>query len=211
MTESYPILTLLIIALTALTSIRAFQSPELTEKMIFRPYFVKQGREYYRFLSSGFIHADWVHLAVNMFVLFSFGRNVEYIFHEIFGAISTLIYTALYVIALVISSIPAYFKHKDHSYYGALGASGATSAVVFASILLFPEGGIGFIFLPGIDIPAPLFGILYLVYSWYMAKKGGDNIGHDAHFYGAVFGFIFPLFFAPGLFLSFLDRLQYIF
>jgi membrane associated rhomboid family serine protease len=134
-----------------------------------------------------------------MYVLYLFGETVENYFGAIFNMKASLFFVLLYTGAVAFSSLPSYGKHKNHSYYNAVGASGAVSAVVFASILFDPMGGIGFLFLPGVNIPAFIFGILYLLYSWYMAKKGKDNIGHDAHFWGAVFGFVFTIILKPVL------------
>ena len=125
---------------------------------------------------------------------------------SLFGTLGPVYYVALYLLAIVVSGIPSFFKHRNNAYYAALGASGATSAIVFASILLYPTAKIGILFIP-IGVPSPIFGILYLLYSAYMAKQGADNIGHDAHFYGAVFGFTFPLMLKPALFLYFIDQI----
>ena len=206
MESSPPILTIAIIIITVITSIQAFNNPSLKEKLLFRPYFIKRDKEWYRFLSSGFIHGDWMHLFVNMFVLYSFGDLVEDLFEYYFPGMGKILFLVLYILAIIVSSIPAYLKHHDHSYYGALGASGGTAAVLFASILLYPIGSVQFILIP-IPISAPVFGVLYLVYSAYMAKRGMDNIGHEAHFAGAVFGFLLPILFKPELFTIFINLL----
>ncbi len=180
--------------ITGLTSYRAFEDRKLKAQFIFLPAKIKETGEWYRFFSSGLIHADWMHLLFNMYVLYSFGQSVEqyfgYYFGEIFGRI---LYLVMYVLAIGASSIPDYKKHQNYYGYAALGASGAVSAVVFASIFFSPwQGGIGLLFIPG-SIPPMLFGALYLWYSSYMAKRQMDNIGHNAHFWGAVFGFAFTL------------------
>ena len=188
------IITIAIIAITGLTSFRAFEDRMLKAKFIFLPAKIKESGEWYRFFSSGLIHADWVHLLFNLYVLWSFGQWVEQYFTIYFGSLfGRILYLGMYVLAIGASSIPDYKKHQDYYGYAALGASGAVSAVVFASIFFNPwQGGIGILFLPG-SIPPMLFGALYLWYSSYMAKRQLDNIGHSAHFWGAVFGFVFTL------------------
>jgi membrane associated rhomboid family serine protease len=112
----------------------------------------------------------------------------------------------LYLGGLILSIIPAYGKNKNNVFYNSVGASGAVSAVVFSSIILYPAGKIFLFFIP-IGIPAPIFGILYLVYEYYMSKKGKDNIGHDAHFWGAVFGVMYIIAIRPQFAVSFLQQI----
>lgn len=150
-------------------------------KLILTPYWVERKKEYYRFITSGFIHANYQHLLFNMLSLFFFGYIVE-------AWLGTGLYVLLYVSAIVISDIPTYLKHKNNSNYASLGASGAVSAVIFASIILHPVNIILIYFVP---MPAIVFGILYLAYSYYMDKKNNDHINHSAHFYGAVVGLAF--------------------
>ncbi|MCH8331886.1 MAG: rhomboid family intramembrane serine protease [Bacteroidetes bacterium] len=197
-------LTLIIIILTGLSSYMAFRNQDVMRKGILFPYLVKHHGEYYRFISSGFLHANWMHLLFNMYVLYSFGEIVEILFQRYFGEIGIAIYLVFYIVAIVISDIPTYFKHKDNQHYASLGASGAVSAIVFASILMYPAGEIGIIFLP-FYIPSFIFGAIYLFYSHYMSQKGGDHINHDAHYYGALFGFSFPILLKPGLLLNFIE------
>ena len=135
-----------------------------------------------------------------------FGSNVFTLFSYIFGGKALLYFILLYVGGVFISVIPSFEKQKHNPYYTAVGASGAVSAVLFSSILMFPQGEIIFLMLP-IPIPAYIFGIIYLVYSWYMARRGNDNIGHDVHFWGAIFGFVFTGLLKPSLFNLFLHQL----
>ncbi len=198
----------IIIGITALISISAFSNRALFDKLVFYPYRINFHKQYYRFLTHGFIHADWMHLAINMFVLLSFGSMVEADYNYLFGASKGMyFYSLLYVGGVLLSSIPSYGKHKDDVLYTAVGASGAVSAVVFASIVISPLSGIRFIFIP-FDIPAFIFGILYLVYSAYMSKRGKDNIGHDAHFWGALFGVAFTIIIKPALVAGFVDQIS---
>ena len=162
-------------------------------------------RQWYRFISSGFIHADFIHLLVNMLVLWSFGRVVEYDFARIFGEQATYYFIILYLGGLVISITPSYKRNKHNAAYNALGASGAVSSVLFAAILLRPLENI---YLYGIiGLPAIIMGVAYLVYSYYMEKKGGTHINHDAHFWGAVYGFVFPIIIKPSLLADFFEKL----
>lgn len=204
-------LTYLILAITVYTSYRCMEDPYEKEKMMFIPYTIQRDGQWYRFFSHGLVHANWIHLLFNVYVLLMFGGMVEMQLkhHTIFGMIGPVVYVALYVTGLVMSSIYSYYKHKDNRGYAALGASGAVSGVVFASILLNPTSEMGLIFLPGIYLPSVIFGILYLVYSVYMSRKGTDNIGHDAHYWGAVWGFVFLVVAKPVLFMRFLEHIRY--
>lgn len=182
-------LTLAIIVITGITSYQAFNNPELYGKLIFNPYTINKRKEWYRFWSYGLLHANWIHLALNLFVLYGFGMSVEMTYKALFGPIGTLYYLLLYVFGLLASTLYDYFKHRENWHYNAVGASGAVSAVLFAAILFQPTQ---ILLIYGIiPIPAVIGGGLYLAYSYYMARRGRDNIGHDAHFWGAVWGFVF--------------------
>ena len=187
-------ITLIIIIITCVISYQAFNNPEMKAKLLFRPVDAQRG-EWYRFLSSGLIHADFMHLLINMYVLFVFGEVVEQIFTKIiFGDVwGRLAYIAFYMSAVVISSIPTYLRHQDNYAYSALGASGATSAIVFAFIITNPWSGLTLLFLPFFSIPALILGIVYIWYSSYMDKRGMDNIGHNAHLTGAIYGVVFTI------------------
>ncbi len=201
-----PVITILIIAVTAIISAASFSNRDLYKRLMFNAYDIKHFRHSYRFFSYALVHADWIHLLINMMVLYSFGQAVEAYYRILFDAKGILYYLLLYVGGIVLSTTPAYGKYKDDYSYSAVGASGAVSAVVFASIVFAPLNKIYLFMLP-IGIPAIIFGVLYLVYSWYMAKKNVDNIGHDAHFWGAIFGFFFTIAIKPSLALHFLSSL----
>jgi membrane associated rhomboid family serine protease len=145
-----------------------------------------------------------------MFVLLSFGQAVEQYFSFYFGTKAYLYYVLLYAGGIVFSVLYDYGKHKDDIYYNAVGASGAVSAVVFSNILFNPTSKL-YIFLIPIGIPAIIFGVLYLVYSAYMSKRGSDNIGHNAHFYGALFGIFFTIILKPKLLLVFYQQIAALF
>ncbi len=178
------------------------------DKLLFDPYRINHQRQFHRFFSHALVHADWAHLAVNMFVLYSFGSMVEEAFSILFGVGKGIyFYILLYVGGVFLSATPSYGKHKDNAWYTAVGASGAVSAVLFSSIIISPLSGIGFILLP-FSIPAFIFGILYLIFSAYMSKKGQDNIGHDAHFWGALFGLAFTIIAKPALLAGFINQIS---
>ena len=181
-------LTVIIIILTSLISYQAFNNPQIQRQLIFHPYTMREvSGQWYRFLSHGLIHADWQHLLINMFVLWQFGSIIEDVFINVFGAMEgRVLYIFLYFSAIVVASVPTYFKHRHNPSYSALGASGATSGLVFGFILFDPWKW--FVFPP---LPAIVLGVVYLFYSSYMEKRGTDNIGHNAHFWGAIYGAVF--------------------
>lgn len=186
-------ITIIIIAITVLVSLAAFNNMELMNKLIFWPARMDGPSEYHRFITSGLIHADYIHLFFNMYVLWIFGEGIEYIFSDVLGR--GYLFPMLYIFGLLAASLPSFAKHREDHYYRALGASGAVGSVLFSYIYFFPWKTLYIFF--AIPVPAIVFGILYLVYSAYAAKKGQDNIGHDAHFYGSLFGFVFTFVFDP--------------
>lgn len=199
-------MTLIIIAITVIASLLAFSNEDLMRKWIFNPYTIHKNKQWWRFFTSGFIHADFMHLGLNMLVLFSFGLAVENYFEDVFENNSGYYYIILYLGGMLISSAPTYQKNKHNYLYNSLGASGAVSAILFAAIMLNPWNKVylmGIIGLPGI-----VFGPLYLLLEYQLSKKGGDNINHDAHFWGAVFGFFFPIMLKPQLALDFVNTLM---
>ncbi|PZP45851.1 MAG: rhomboid family intramembrane serine protease [Pseudopedobacter saltans] len=183
-------ITLVIIVITCIVSFIGFSNRDLINKLIFYPPSIKQSNEWYRFISHGLIHADIGHLFFNMFSLYSFGGALETVLKNFFGGAGTIVYILFYVSAIVISSIPTYLKNKDNQYYMSLGASGAISAVVFAVIVIFPTIPLGILLLP-FEIPAFIFGVLYVILSAYLDKKGTGNVNHSAHLYGALYGIFF--------------------
>lgn len=183
--------TLIITIITVLVSLAAFQSQKVMDDLIFYPPAVTQKKQYYRFITCGFIHADFMHLAFNMisFYLFSDGL-VEPAFISYFGEYGKPALVLMYVAALVVCLLPTYFKNKNNQNYRSLGASGAVSAVVFAGLMISPLTQIGFFIIPPI-IPGFIFGPLFLVISFYMDKRGSNNVNHSAHIWGALFGLAF--------------------
>lgn len=199
-------ITLIIILATVIVSFPALQNDDLKDRYLFWPYMIQHRKQYHRFFSGAFFHADLAHLAFNMITLYSFGEAIEgVLFPEYFGVSGKLLYVLLYALGIVFAGIPDFFKYKNDYGYRALGASGAVSSVIFAAILLYPDMSLRFFFIP-INIPGWLFGILYLALSAYMAKRGGDNIGHSAHFWGGVFGLVYT--FIAGWFLADVNLLK---
>ena len=197
-------MTYILIGITAIFSITAFSQREILYKYQFNPYQILKRRQYARLLLHGFLHANWTHLLVNMFVLFSFGRALEEYFGQAFGQQGTILYVTLYLTAILISPLWSLIRRRNDYLYNAVGASGAVSAIVFAEIVFHPWQKIYFFGL--LPIPGILFALLYLIYSWQMSRRPGDNIAHDAHFLGAVYGFIFPFLFNPELISYFIDQ-----
>jgi membrane associated rhomboid family serine protease len=184
-------ITVIIVVITVLVSFSAFKSDKTMDDLIYYPPAITRGRQYYRFISSGFIHADIAHLAFNMISFYLFGRFVEEKFVEIFSqGTGKILYLLLYISALVVSLLPTHLKHRNNASYRSLGASGAVSAIVFAGLMIAPYVEVGFFIIPPF-IPGFVFGPLYLIISAYLERKGGDNINHSAHLWGAVYGVIF--------------------
>jgi membrane associated rhomboid family serine protease len=199
-------MTLILLIITAVISVIAFSNQGVMRKLIHNPWMVHHRKEYWRLISSGFIHADWMHLLINMFVLFGFGQAVEIYYEAYFGEKGTYYFIMLYLSSIVIANTPSQAKHRDNPHYNSLGASGAVSAILFAAILFNPWSKV---YLFGvIGIPGIILGPLYLILEYRMGKKGGTNINHDAHFWGALFGLIFTILLKPSIFMDFLHRLS---
>lgn len=196
-------ITLALIAVTVLVSWQAWERPRLLERLILWPPAIDRQQQYDRLLTHGFIHADGMHLIFNMLTLYSFGQAMEGYFS---ARITPIGYLLFYLSAVVVAILPTFMKHRHDTSYRSLGASGAVSAVLFASILLDPWNGLYMFFIP-IPIPAFVFAGLYIWYSMWMDKRGGDNINHSAHLWGALYGIMFTLLLQPELASQFLLRL----
>jgi membrane associated rhomboid family serine protease len=196
-------ITVAIIIITAIISFTAFSSEKIINDLIFWPPMIKEKNQYYRFITSGLIHADIPHLAFNMITLYFFGRLVEeYLFIPRIGKTGYLLF---YIAGIIVSEIPSYIRHRNNYSYRSLGASGAVTAVLFSFILLAPWQTIYVFFLP---VPAIIFAALYVGYSIYMDRKGGDNVNHSAHLWGAAWGVLFTIFMEPDIINRFLDQLM---
>lgn len=198
-------MTIILIAITVVVSYAGFNSPRLVELLQFNASKVYYKKEFHRLITHAFVHANWEHLLVNMIVLYSFGTVIEQYFAATFGSLHTLYYILLYLGGIIFSNIYALVKHYKNYFYNAVGASGAVSAVLFAAIFFAPWESIYFFGI--LPMPGIVFAVLYLVYSYQMSKKQKDNVAHDAHFLGAVYGFFFPVLINPELFQTFLDKL----
>lgn len=200
------LITYILIGITIMTSWQAFEKPDMRLKMLFSPRDVKKKGEYYRFFSAGLIHADWIHLAFNMFALYSFGQIVELYYEEMFGIWGKLLYLALYFGSMIAGDLFAYLRYQDRTYFS-LGASGAVSGIVFAFILFQPWAQLLVFFIP---MPAVIAGVLYLAYSYYAAKKGSaDGIAHDAHLLGGLFGLCFTILLSPSSLSYFIQQMTW--
>jgi len=183
----------------------SFNNATAVSRMIMNPYLVSTRNEYYRFLTSGFIHKDFTHLLFNMFSLFFFGQNVEFAFKQIFDGFGGTFFILLYIMAIVVSDLPTFFKHRNNPGYNSLGASGGVAAVIFASIILSPLNDICIYFFCA---PGFILGTLYLVFSFYMGRNSNDGINHDAHLYGALFGLLFCAILYPSSLPQFIEQIS---
>ena len=196
-------ITIIIIILTSLITLRAFKDNDLMSKIIFHAPSVKQG-DWHRLFTYGVAHADYTHLLFNMFTLYFFGTEIERVFKVVFGqsqgsvlfksvfgeTSGSIYFILLYISALLISITPTYFRNKDNPTYYSLGASGAVSAIIFAYVLINPMNYMGILFIP-IMLPAFIFGLIFILISVSLEKKQAGGINHSAHIAGGIYGIIF--------------------
>lgn len=201
-------MTKIIVLITALVSIFGFQNRSMQAKLMFNAYLVKHSNEWYRVITHAFVHGGWMHLFVNMWVLWLFGGLVEDHFILEKGNLGILGYLALYLGGILFATLPSYGRHQDNFNYNAVGASGAVAAVLFSAIYFQPTMDLYLMFIP-IPIPAVIFGVGYLALEWYLDKKSADNVAHDAHFWGAAFGFVFSILMIPSQFSVFIDEILF--
>nr|MBS0037862.1 rhomboid family intramembrane serine protease [Saprospiraceae bacterium] len=197
--------TVILVILTFIVSYKAFNNPSIIHKYRHYPFMETKG-ENYRFLTGGFLHGGWLHLLINMFVLWQFGEIVEFMYQQWFGELlGVVLYVLMYLSCIVAANFSTFLKHRENPHFSSIGASGAVSGVVFIFILVGPWE---MLYLYGIlPIPAVIAGLLFLWYSSWASQKGGDLIDHDAHYYGAVYGLLFTLLLKPGLALDFFHLL----
>ncbi|MDR0757424.1 MAG: rhomboid family intramembrane serine protease [Tannerella sp.] len=200
-------ITYYIIGTTVIVSFLCFSQPGLLQKLSFNSYAIIRAREWFRLVTHGFVHADMTHLFVNMFTLWSFGTHMERFFTTL--GLGVWGYAGLYFGGMIFASLYDLVKQRSNPAYNSVGASGAISAVLFASILLNPWGLI--LLFAVIPVPGIIFGILYLVYCQYMARHSAGHVNHNAHFYGAVFGLVFPVLLRPSLLADFIEQLFFFF
>ena len=184
MGDLHPV-TIVIIVINVLFSMKGFNDYSFFEKYKFNIGAIRRG-EQVRMVSSAFLHANTQHLLFNMLSLFFFANAVIY-------RLGVLNFVLIYAASLIVGNLLSYYFHKDEYHYSAVGASGAVMGIVYAGILLNPSMTINFI------IPGWLFGVGYMIYTIYGMVKKNDNIGHDAHFGGAIGGYLLTLFLAPSL------------
>jgi len=202
-------ITLAIIIANALASFYGWSNTSVIDKWVFNSYKIYHKREYWRLLTSGFIHSNMSHLLFNMLSLYFFGAYVESYFTLVFGSLlGGVFYVGLYVIGVVCSDIYSLIKYKDYHNFNSLGASGAVSAVVYASILLSPLNKIYIFFIP-IGIPGFIYGFLYLIYCSYLGKQNNDNVNHFAHFGGAIIGIVFTICIYPSALPLFFEQISH--
>lgn len=198
--------THVIIAVTCIVYLVAPPGSAAFEQYKHWPWAESRRKEYQRWITAGFLHANWAHLLFNMFTLYFFGPLVESWFREMYPTFGGSAFTLFYIAAMIAASVGTYIRHRDNPSFASIGASGAVAGMLFAAILFQPTIGIMLFFIP-IPIPGFLFGILYLWYSSYAARNSADNIDHLAHFYGAIFGFCAPALFQPYLLYLFFAQL----
>ena len=195
--------SLIILAFTGLVSYQAFSRPEMMAKFKHSPYREFSQKEWYRLLTSGFLHADWVHLLINMYMLYAFGGYVEkYIVQKYGSPTGHIIFLVFYMMNIILANIPTAFQHKHNPGFSSIGASGAISGIIFVFILLDPWQM--FLFPP---LPAVLLGIGYLIYSSWASNKGHGRIDHSAHFAGALAGMAMIILINHDIINVFLEKL----
>ena len=194
-------MTLLLIGATVALSWYCFERPRLLDRLLLWPPAIQRKHQYDRFITHGFVHADWQHLLFNMITLYFFGRMVESLFAPYIGAIGFLLF---YLSAIVVAMLPTYLRHRHDPRYRSLGASGAVSAVLFVFILAAPWSMIFVFFLP---VPAILYAVMYVGYSVWADRNAHDNINHSAHLAGAAYGVLFTVAMEPGVLAGFVSRL----
>ncbi|WP_148253462.1 rhomboid family intramembrane serine protease [Aidingimonas lacisalsi] len=194
-----PIVTFSIIAITVAVSLMAWRSKSLLDALIYWPPGVSRG-QWWRLLSHGFIHADGAHLLFNMITLYFFGTVMEQVLTSRIGLFGFVLF---YLTGILVAILPSHIRHRGDPRYRSLGASGAVAAMLFAYILLQPWSMLFVFFLP---VPAILFAVVYVAYSFWADRRGGGNINHSAHLWGGAWGVAFMLWLEPRLWQRFLGE-----
>ncbi len=197
-------ITLIIILLTAFVSLWGWIYYDIFRKSLFIPVVISENKEYFRFITSGFIHEDFVHLLVNMIVLFFFGIYLEYEFISIWGKFTgILVFMGFYIGSMVISNLPIYFMNRRDVTFNSLGASAAVASMVIVSLVMNPLKDICIYNVA--CMPAAILGGIYVLYSIFMSKRKNDRINHDAQIFGVILGLIFVLITKPAAILKIIE------
>ena len=192
-------------AVIGLVTYFAWERPEWHRRLMLNPYTVVHEKKYYQLITSGFVHNNGIHLLLNLFTLYFFGLAIEQIFYSYFGDLGLVLYILLFITAVIVANIPTTIKHKNNYNYNSLGASGGVSALVMAFILFDPIRDLCLYAI--ICLPGYILGGLFIVYSIIMSKRNTDNINHDAHLFGALYGVIFTLLLRPSTFAYFIEAI----
>jgi membrane associated rhomboid family serine protease len=200
-------ITLIIIIVTSLISWQALEHPDKLALLKHYPYQEARTGQWYRFLTSGFVHGSVMHLILNMYVFYIFGEYVEQYFVVRLGpTIGRILYVVFYLTAIIVADIPTFVKQKENPGFASVGASGAVSGILFVFIMINPWAILELFFI--LPIPAIIAGIAYLIYSSWASKNRKDHIDHLAHFYGALYGIAFALIALPKIGTDFVLRLM---
>lgn len=196
--------TIALVLITVLITLAGFNDRRLQDKLILWPARMRTPGEYYRLLTSGFIHADYSHLFFNMFTLLMIGSVAEEAFPYVLGKTPWL-YELMYLSGIVVASLPSFFRHRNNPVWRSLGASGGVSAVLFSMVYIQPWATIYVYFF---KLPNIVFAVLYVAYTVIMARRGRDNVNHDAHLWGAVYGMVFTFLMDPSHGQLFIENLR---
>ena len=183
----------------------AWKRPELHKKLMLNPYQTIRTKQYYRLLTSGFVHNNSMHLFLNLLTLYFFGLAIEQIFNAYFSETGQVLYVFLFLSAIIVANIPTTLKYRNNPNYNSLGASGGVAALVLAFILFDPLRNLCLYF--AICLPGYILGALFIAYSIFMSKRNSDNINHDAHLYGALYGLLFTLIIRPSTLSTFIEAI----
>lgn len=198
--------TLILVIITCIVSVVCFSNRTLFDQLKHYPIVEHSNGQYYRWLTSGFVHGDFLHLFINMFVLHEFGKTIEgYLTHHFGYSVGSILFVVIYLLIIIMGDIPTYYKHKDNPYFASVGASGGVSGIIFIFILLSPWSMLGLYMV--IPVPAIIFGVLYLWYSTWASKNQNSNIDHEAHFYGAIAGILLAIVTRPVILPEFFNKL----
>ncbi|MDX9757636.1 MAG: rhomboid family intramembrane serine protease [Bacteroidota bacterium] len=191
--------SVVLLALIVAGSLAGFAWPRFSDRFLLHPFVMFRAHQYERLLTSGFLHADLMHLLFNLFALYSVAMYLE-------AATGTVNFLVIYLASLLLSGIVPAVRRRNDPSYRALGASGAVSALFFSGMLYFPEAKVMLLFLP-IPMPWPVFAVLFVAASVYGARKRWDNVAHDVHLYGAAAGLLLTIALDPPVLGHFLAAL----